>query len=565
MGGLLLCLLVLVLETQAHYFRDQRAPSISSARDTYRDYRVRKPNIVYIMSDDMGWNDVSFHNEKVKTPNLNALWAKGIELTQSYALPQCTPTRSSFMTGRYPSNNGLQTLVVVPESRSCLPLEHKTIYEHMKNQGYVTKHVGKWHLGSCDESCLPEARGVDQFRGILAAGADYFNWTLRSVVSRRVDGQPSTTNIGTHLAIQDARDAREMILDHRDNPNPLFMWITPNAPNNPLENTDNMFNVHNFLDATNPEQRSRRLYLGLVSAFDDIVGATLSALEEAGMDDNTIIVFSSDNGGADPSTEFPGFHHYANNYPLRNGKGSFTEGGVRVPTIYYDPRLHPSTRGTSRDFLVHVVDWMPTFVHLSKLGRMRNFRMNGIDGKSQLANLGSDYNSPERRKYNIRSEMLVSLSDATVNFVSPSTCATEDAAYRWRDYKLIYGEQYYGPDPSTKPTSWPKPQESPELPEINGDSCMRVVNGERVARCLFNVIADPSETRNLYDEMPGIVARLITKIEAAKRTAVKPVYRPTLGFSNTTVRAFGDYFIPRHDFCIPFVDFPLEPVDSSCY
>ncbi|XP_067948814.1 arylsulfatase B-like [Watersipora subatra] len=566
-GLTLFCVLVCALEVTAGYNGKCKFQSIDSIDDEYRDQSGRQPNIVYIMADDLGWNDVGFHNPKVKTPHLNALKAKGIELTQSYVERACSPTRSALMTGRYPSNNGLHVLVVLSEAQTCLPIEHKTIYQYMKEEGYVTKHLGKWHLGYCNEACLPGSRGVDEFRGINTGAADYYNWTDGTVMQRQINGIPSTENIGTHMALQDARDVREMILDHRDNPKPLFMWVTPTAPHDPLQNTDEMFAVHDFLNSTDDDARQRRIYLGLVSAFDDIVGATVDALKEAGMDNNTIIVFSSDNGGPDPSGGFPNTdkHLYASNYPLRNGKETYMEGGVRVPTIYYDPRLHPRTRGKKRSFLVHVTDWLPTFLGLARPGQTNDTEIPDIDGVSQLANLGSIYNCARERRYNKREEMLVALSDAGTNFRNPSQCGTEDAAYRWRNYKLFYGEQYYLVEPGLRSSNWPLPEESPELPEITGDDCHRMVNGTRVVRCLFDVINDPSETTNLYDDKPIVVARIVQMIEAAKRASVKPVFNPKLPADNFTTQAFGEYIVPRHDYCDPSVHFPLEPNDPSCY
>ncbi|XP_067949396.1 arylsulfatase B-like [Watersipora subatra] len=272
------------------------------------------------------------------------------------------------------------------------------------------------------------------------------------------------------------------------------------------------------------------------------------------------------NGGAGKTASFGGHEYYANNYPLRSGKGTFAEGGVRVPTIYYDPRLHPQTRGTKRDFLMHVTDWLPTFVQLGKRGRKYSiFKIKGIDGISQVANLGSTYDCPKKRRYNLRRSMLVALTDATNVFLNPSICATEDAAYRWKDYKLVYGDQYYLIHPTTVETEWPKPEESPELEDVVGDDCHRMVNGRRVVRCLFNVVDDPSETKNLYDDEPEIVEKLIKKIEQAKIDSVKPVYRPSIGANDLTVTPFEDQLVPKHDYCVPAVHFPLEPTDPSCY
>ncbi|XP_067948603.1 arylsulfatase B-like [Watersipora subatra] len=539
---------------------------INSSCDSYRDRYRDRPNIIYIMADDLGWNDVGFHNPKIKTPHIDALKAKGIELTQAYMEPVCSASRSAFMTGRYSTRNGLQLLVLMQASQSCLPVEHKTIHQYMREEGYSTTHIGKWHLGDCSESCLPLNRGVEEFRGILSGEADYFNWTDRGVMQRNINGEPSIKDIGTHLTIQDMRDVREIIVNQsmQSERKPFFMWLATTAPHIPLQATEEMFNVHNFLNASNPAEKNRRTYLGIVSALDDLVGTTISALRETRLHKNTIIVFSSDNGGPTQASAYLGKPYYSNNYPLRNSKMTFMEGGIRVPTIYYDPRLCSSTRGTSRDFMIHVTDWLPTFLQIAKEEtNSENFTIPGIDGVSQLANLGSKYNCPAKRKYNLREEFVIALTERTVS--TRSFCAMNDTAYRWRDYKLVYGKRYYMVDPDTVNSEWPVPQESPELPEIIGSNCHRVEDGERVVRCLFNVIEDPSETDNLFDKEPEVVEMLLNKISEAKKVSVKPVHHRTLGVTNITAQVFGDYLIPKHDYCTPSQDFPLEAASSLCY
>ncbi|XP_067948653.1 arylsulfatase B-like [Watersipora subatra] len=556
----LVCFLALsfLMSANARWFRSSRLKFFDSTNDRYRDRSGKRPNIVYIMADDLGWNDVGFHNPKVRTPNLNALRAKGIELSQFYVQESCSPTRSALLTGKYPSRNGLQQMAVQLTSPFCLPLTHKTLYQYMKEEGYVTKHVGKWHLGDCNERCLPNNRGVDEFRGGMTGAADYFNWTDNGVMTRERNGMPTVENIGTHLTTQDTIDARELILAHRNNPNPLFMWITPTAPHDPLQVTNEMFNVHDFLNPSDPEEEARRRYLGLVSAFDDMVGVTMTTLQEAGIADNTIIIFSSDNGGPNGMPPFPEWDYAANNYPLRNNKGSLTEGGVRTPTIYYDPRLHPRTRGTTRDFLIHVTDWLPTFLHLANPKR-RRIALRGIDGVSQLPNLGSRYTQAQQRKYHRRSEMLVGLNGGR-----GARCSTENAVFRWKDYKLLYGLSYFGAPTPPSESEWRRPEESPELPAIIGDDCHRIVDGQRVVRCLFNVRDDPSETRNLYDLKPQLVEKLIRKIQQAKEDSVTAVFRPAVGVSSATTQLWRGFTIPRHDYCTPETDFPLRPVSSAC-
>ncbi|XP_067948676.1 arylsulfatase B-like [Watersipora subatra] len=547
---------------------DCRTKLVNGVYDKTRDEgNNKKPNIVYIMADDLGWNDVGYVNSKVHTPNINRLKRDGIELTNSYMQPSCSASRSAFMTGKYPSNNGLQLLVVIEESQTCLPLEHKIIHTYMKEAGYVTKQVGKWHLGYCDEACLPENRNVSEFRGVNTGAVDYFNWTDHGVMQRRVNGAPSIANIGTHLSRQDARDVREVIMNHKGSPDPLFLWISTTTPHDPLLNTDQMFAVHDFLDEDDFHQSQRRKYLGLVNAFDKILGVMRRALKDAELDNNTVILFTSDNGGANQASQFGSHEAYANNYPLRNGKGSYVEGGTHVRTIYFDPRLHEKTRGTERDFLVHVTDWLPTFVQLSKPGdKTRNFKVPDGDGVSQLANLGSNYLCPRKRKYNLRKEILIALSDATTDIFNPSACATEDGAYRFKDWKLVYGEQYYLVDPDTLDTEWPKPEEWPDLPDITGDNCHKEVNGTRIVRCLFNLADDPSEVRNLYDSHRPIADQLLKKLVAAKRNAVKNVFQVGLGANDVTTQSFEGYLIPRHDYCKPTSDyFALEPIDPTCY
>ncbi|XP_067936310.1 arylsulfatase I-like [Watersipora subatra] len=257
-----------------------------------------RPHIIFIMADDQGWNDVGFHNPLVDTPNINWLAENGIELTDYHTAPVCSASRAALLTSRYPSRTGIHQGVLLPRSKTCLPLELSTLPEMLKDNGYTTKMIGKWHLGSCNASCLPTSRGFDEFRGSIDATIGYFNWSQNGVMSRFVNDQPSTANLGTHLTIQHQRDAREMIMAHKDVDSPLFMFISPLAPHAPLEVTREMFDRHPFLDETDEQQRQRRESLGLVAALDDLVGETIQALRDAGLYDNSIVIFSSDNGGS---------------------------------------------------------------------------------------------------------------------------------------------------------------------------------------------------------------------------------------------------------------------------
>ncbi|XP_067930005.1 arylsulfatase B-like isoform X2 [Watersipora subatra] len=504
------------------------------------------------------WNDVGFHNPKVITPNINRLAAAGIELSSNYANPLCSASRSALLTGKNPSNNGFQHEVILAQSPTCLPLEHTTIGQHMQEAGYVTKMVGKWHMGYCIKDCLPKQRGFDEYRGMLGGSSDYFTWEESGVMLRYNNNTPHLPDVdkSLHETILDRRDAVEMILSHQGNPNPLFMMITPTAPHLPRQVTDGMFNVHDFLNASDPDQNERRKYLGLVSALDDLVGATLQALEDANMLSNTVIAFQSDNGGTSVAPYFAKSKGYGNNYPLRSSKGSVMEGGVRVPSIYLDPRLEKSTRGTKRDFLMHITDWLPTFLDLAGAEPPKN-----IDGLSQRINLGNSYQSADR--YKVRDSYLVNLDTMDDN-ETVAECTNRDGAYRWKDWKLVYGVQSTWTLKENSPDDYRRPEESPELPSISGDSMVIGSGNATAVRGLFNIRDDPSETHNLYNKYPGLVSMMLDMLKKERERMVASVYRDTQGITDDNTSKVDGVYIPKFGYCNSTTDFPLEPNYPQC-
>ncbi|KAF6036342.1 hypothetical protein EB796_005346 [Bugula neritina] len=276
------------------------------------------------------------------------------------------------------------------------------------------------------------------------------------------------------------------------------MMVSTTAPHTPLQTTEEMYNTHDFLNGSEPESIKRRKYLGLVSAVDDIIGETIQSLKDADLYNNSVIIFTSDNGGTSLPYRFPGLLEAAgNNYPLRSGKGSMLEGGVKVPTLYFDTRLPQKYAGTKRDFLIHISDWLPTMMHLAGND---SFDVS-IDGVSQYGNLRGSYS--ELKKYCARRELLLSLTNYSA-LSTETLCGASDAAFRFEDWKLLYGTES-GVASHSVPTEWVKPAESPELPDITGDSCFRLdEKGNQVLRCLFNLKEDPYEQTNLYDSHPRL-------------------------------------------------------------
>ncbi|XP_046571435.1 arylsulfatase B-like [Haliotis rubra] len=145
-----------------------------------------KPNIVLILADDLGWNDIGYHNPDMKTPNIDRLATQGIKLNQSYTQSICTPTRSALMTGRYPFKTGMQHGVLFSTDNACLPTQHRLMSEDLRQHGYSTHLVGKWHLGFCKWACTPTYRGFDSFFGYYSGALDYYSKTCELSCTVRV-------------------------------------------------------------------------------------------------------------------------------------------------------------------------------------------------------------------------------------------------------------------------------------------------------------------------------------------------------------------------------------------
>jgi len=338
------------------------------------------PNIVYIVSDDQGWNDVGFHGSDIKTPNLDALAAGGLQMDQFYVQPMCTPTRAALMTGRYPFRYGLQTAVILSAHTYGLATDEFLLPQALKAAGYETAIVGKWHLGHGDQKYWPRQRGFDHQYGPLIGEIDYFTHEQHGVVdwfrdNRRVrEPGYSTTLFG--------RDAVRLIETH-DTKVPLFLYLAFNAPHTPYQAPQSY--LDRYKGIADP---SRRAYAAQITAMDEQIGLVVAALEKRGMRENTLIVFHSDNGGTF-NKMFAGEGDMSkikipvDNGPLRDGKGSLYEGGTRVVALANWPG-HIKPGGTVAG-MMHVVDMYPTLVGLAGGSLARAKPLDGMDMWPTLA------------------------------------------------------------------------------------------------------------------------------------------------------------------------------------
>jgi arylsulfatase A-like enzyme len=286
-----------------------------------------RPHIVYLLADDLGWKDMGFHGaSEIKTPHLDKLAAGGARLDQFYVHPMCTPTRAALMTGRYPFRYGLQTLVIPSKGNYGLATDEWLLPQALKEAGYATRMVGKWHLGHADRKYWPRQRGFDYHYGAVLGEIDYFTHSAHDVLDwQRNDHPVQETGYVTELL---GRDAVRLISEH-DPSQPLFLYLAFTAPHAPYQAPPEY--LDRYAGIGDP---ARRNYAAMITCLDEQIGRVLAALEERGLRENTLVVFHGDNGGT-RDTRLSGEGQVktapCDNGPLRGGKGQLYEGGTRVP------------------------------------------------------------------------------------------------------------------------------------------------------------------------------------------------------------------------------------------
>jgi arylsulfatase A-like enzyme len=330
-----------------------------------------KPNFVFIMADDLGFADVGYRGSDIKTPNIDKLAETGVRMDSFYGEPVCTPSRAALMTGRYPMPYGLQTLVIFPSHTYGLPTDERTLPQALKDVGYTTLMTGKWHLGHADRKYWPQNRGFDYFYGNVMGEVDYFTHDRGGVTDWQRNGT-FLKEPGYYMTL--IGDDAVKLIDQQDGKKPFFLYFASLAPHAPYQAPQNYKDLYPVI-----KDKSRQAYAGMISALDDQVGRIVAELEKKHLRDNTLILFASDNGGAtsglfaqgakskeERDTEKGGIEQGAkapaSNAPLRGGKGSLYEGGVRVAAFANWPgHLQPGTVTAP----LHMVDIMPTLLALA--------------------------------------------------------------------------------------------------------------------------------------------------------------------------------------------------------
>lgn len=496
-----------------------------------------RPHIVWVVADDLGYNDVSFTGtgSEVKTPNLQRLAADGVVLGKYYVNAICTPTRSSFMTGRYPIHLGLQHGVIEDGVPDAVPINETMIAEVMRDTGYATHMIGKWHLGFHQPRYTPERRGFDSVLGYYTGNEEYWNhtspcWSCGNYTAldfHRANAthfEPITHLSGTYSTNAFADEAIAVIKDHAaaEDKRPLFLYLPFEAvhgasscyregktPDCAYPDGDELQAPENYIAeqmAAGIADRQRATFGAMVGALDDAVGNISLTLDEVGFGGNALIVFTTDNGG--PNGHFDG--HGPSNFPLRAGKGSNFEGGVRGASFIAGSAVPLVARGSRSMSLMHCADWFPTFAGLAgaMLTPKQKQALDGFDMWPTIT--GAAMQSP-------RAEILHNIDPTDGR-----------AAIRVGKYKyLISNNKGWGADPrllSSLPAGeclyediCPKGWEG-GIDEQEGDES----NG--IQEYLFNVDVDPQERVNLIDSTESAdvaaLARVKSRLEQYRASMV---------------------------------------------
>ncbi|MBO0812536.1 MAG: sulfatase-like hydrolase/transferase [Microlunatus sp.] len=351
-----------------------------------------RPNVVVIYADDLGWGDLGcFGAADLRTPHLDALCASGVRLTQWYSnSPVCSPSRAALLTGRYPANAGIESILGGERHTEGLP-DVPTLASELRDRGYPTAIFGKWHLGVAP-GFGPLHRGFDTHFGFRAGCIDYYShiyyWGSSNPVHDLWSDDDEVWANGEYFTTMIADRAADYIDDHAGRP--FFLYLPFNAPHYPLHAPEQY--VERFADL--PEDR--RMMAAMIAAMDDGVGVIIEALERNGLRDDTIVFFSSDNG---PSIEERNWlngeevsYQGGSAGGLRGHKGSLFEGGIRMPTMISWPGRLPT--GTENKIIGAMIDVLPTMLHAvdGHAGRAPD----GVDGVSLLTELTTGSAGVER-------------------------------------------------------------------------------------------------------------------------------------------------------------------------
>jgi len=461
----------------------------------------KKTNVLLIVADDMGYGDFGVFSEgRVKTPQLDRLVNEGICLKQHYsASPICSPARASLLTGRYPHRTGAITQHDM-FGLDRIALRETTIADTFHAAGYSTGLIGKWHNGSLDRRYEPNSRGFDEFVGFCGGWSDYYQWHLR------FNDSLSKGN-GDYLTEVLTKSACKYIKRHQKDP--FFLMLTYTAPHSPFQAPQNLVDYY----LNKGFERITAITYAMIEAMDSGIGQVLEQLKMVGLDENTIVMFTSDNGPAFFNPPFmldPGENPFNErfNVGLRGSKGWVYDGGIRIPMVIRWPAGLSANKSNNQ--LIHFTDWLPTLASMCGIDLINDYILDGFDISTQLK---GEIPIEEPRRF------------WQWNFYYPSIAT--NAAVREGHWKLvrpmISGTRFYAnkdlyvsEEDATMASAFIeadiKHKENP-VSVSNLLPVPRMKNFPPEEPELYNLSSDPGEQNDQSKEHPVLVRKLLRELE----------------------------------------------------
>ena len=488
----------------------------------------KQPNIVMILADDMGYQDVGFRGSNILTPNIDKFAKEGVILENHYVMPQCSPTRASLMSGRYAMRTGFWKGNIKPNEEWGLRLNETLLPEMLKRNGYATHGIGKWHAGMYTWDHTPAKRGFDTFFGLYLGAQGYRSHKRSGHVDLREDYHDKDGKFvddikfdleGKYSTYLYTDRAVEKI-ETRDKTKPLFLYLSYTAPHAPNDAPDD--EVKRFASQIPSSPKQRRKYATQISIMDEGIGKVMKTLENENMLDNTIIVFTADNGAV--------YGKRGSNFPLRGGKQSLFEGGVRAVSFINSPLLN--TTGYTNTNLHHVTDWYATFQKMAgdqpeKYSKPQ-LPIDGVDIWESVSN-----NKPCRDEVlmNLRDHKMIQDSSEHEFLVKrdefdleedlgelgddefPDDDAGDFFVIRWKDWKLFKG--------TYKVQDWTNKNSLSDAKFDRNEDVLTGGGGTGSGIKLFDLSKDPREEHNIADKHPDVVKTILEKLPGYMKNMTK--------------------------------------------
>lgn len=364
LGGLATSATLLLRRKTAGSTTDLRAASTEASRAT-------RPNVIFILADDLGWGDLTCYGRPdYRTPNIDLLASQGVRFTDAYsASAVCTPTRVGFVTGRYPARLKIGLVEPLPANNRLVGLDpgHPTIASLLKTTGYDTALIGKWHLGFRPE-WGPNAHGFDEFFGNLAGATDYH---LHKTGLGEPDLYENLTLVERHGYLTDLFTDRAVKYIRRRRSSPFYLSLHYTAPHWPWQDRKGgervVFTDKTIEPVTMGGGGSLKLYAEMMRSLDEGVGRVMQAVRAKGIDRNTLIIFTSDNGG----------ERFSYQWPFSGEKGDLLEGGIRVPAMARWPGVIPANRVTRQ--MAISMDWTATILAAAETKPAEGYPLDGVN------------------------------------------------------------------------------------------------------------------------------------------------------------------------------------------